>query len=58
MIMYVVQPAAAFWFGREWENKGVAISDDFRYVSNTNEHWLGSTHIQEFIAPFENPGEK
>jgi hypothetical protein len=56
--MYVVQPAAAFWFGREWENKGVAISDDFRYVSNTNEHWLGSTHIQEFIAPFENPGEK
>lgn len=56
--MYVVQPAAAFWFGREWENKGVAISDDFRYVSNTNEHWLGIDDIQEFIAPFENPAEK
>jgi hypothetical protein len=44
-------------FGREWENKGVAISDDFRYVSNNNEHWLGIDDIQEFIAPFENPGE-
>jgi len=56
--MYVVQPAAALWFGREWEGKGEAIDDDFRYVSNTNSDWLNVDDIQKFIAPFENPAEK
>lgn len=51
--MYVVQPAAAMWFGREWEKKGHAIQDDFRYVSNSNDHWLNIDDIQEYIAPFD-----
>ena len=56
--MYVVQPAAALWFGREWESKGKKISDDFRYASNTNTDWLDIEDIQEFIAPFESSSEK
>ena len=51
--MYVVQPAEAFWFGREWENKGKEIKDDFRYVSNTNDQWLDVQDIEDFIAPLE-----
>jgi UDP-N-acetylglucosamine 4,6-dehydratase len=56
--MYVVQPAAALWFGREWESKGKKINDDFRYVSNTNTDWLDIGDIQKFIAPFESSSEK
>ena len=56
--MYVVQPAAALWFGHEWENLGKKIDDDFRYVSNTNSDWLNVNDIQEFIAPFENTTDK
>jgi UDP-N-acetylglucosamine 4,6-dehydratase len=56
--MYVVQPAAALWFGREWENKGKKIDDDFRYASNTNTDWLDLKDIQNFIAPFESSTEK
>ena len=51
--MYVVQPAEAFWFGREWESAGKKIKDDFRYVSNTNDQWLNVSDIEGFIAPFE-----
>lgn len=56
--MYVVQPAEAFWFGREWEDKGSKIDDDFRYASNTNTDWLDMDDIQEYIAPFEPLSEK
>ena len=56
--MYVVQPAAALWFGHEWEKLGNKIDDDFRYVSNTNNDWLNINDIQEFIAPFENTTDK
>ncbi|HEY9075507.1 MAG TPA: UDP-N-acetylglucosamine 4,6-dehydratase (inverting) [Anaerolineaceae bacterium] len=38
--MYVVQPAEAIWFGREWEKLGKALPDGFRYASNTNTEWL------------------
>jgi UDP-N-acetylglucosamine 4,6-dehydratase len=51
--MYVVQPAEAFWFGREWETIGKHLTDDFRYVSNTNEDWLTVQQIQEIIKTIE-----
>jgi UDP-N-acetylglucosamine 4,6-dehydratase len=56
--MYVVQPAAAFWFGREWVSKGAPIDDDFRYVSNTNSDWLNVDDISKNHRPFEIPREK
>ncbi len=51
--MYVVQPAEALWFGRDWETKGKKLEIDFRYASNTNEDWLNVDRIQKIIAPIE-----
>jgi len=56
--MYVVQPAEAFWFGREWESKGKPINDEFRYVSNSNDDWLSLDQIREIIKPIEDAFEK
>lgn len=52
--MFVVQPAEALWFGRDWENKGKLITDDYRYASNTNEDWLTVDQIKTIITPIEN----
>jgi UDP-N-acetylglucosamine 4,6-dehydratase len=51
--MYVVQPAEAFWFGREWENRGNQLEDGFRYASNTNAQMLSIEEIRKMIAPIE-----
>lgn len=51
--MFVVQPAAALWFGREWEKCGSHLPDGFRYASNTNADWLGLEDIRKIVAPFE-----
>ena len=51
--MFVVQPAEAFWFGREWEKEGQLLRDGFRYASNTNPQWLNVEQIREIIAPIE-----
>ena len=51
--MYVVQPAEALWFGREWEKTGKPLPDDFRYASNTNTQWLSIEQLQQIIAPIE-----
>ncbi len=51
--MYVVQPAEALWFGRDWEKQGRQITDDFRYASHTNTEWLSVEQIQDIIAPIE-----
>jgi UDP-N-acetylglucosamine 4,6-dehydratase len=51
--MFVVQPAEAFWFGRDWEKKGKLITDDFRYTSNTNSTWLNPSEVNSIIAPIE-----
>ncbi len=51
--MYVVQPAEALWFGREWSEVGKQLPDDYRYASNTNEHWLNYEEIKEIVRPFE-----
>jgi hypothetical protein len=41
------------WFGHEWQNKGHALPDGFRYASNTNSLWLESEQIHQMVAPFE-----
>lgn len=51
--MYVVQPAEALWFGREWSEVGKQLPEDYRYASNTNEHWLNYEEIKEIVRPFE-----
>jgi UDP-N-acetylglucosamine 4,6-dehydratase len=51
--MFVVQPTAALWFGREWQDKGRRLPDGFRYGSDTNPEWLTIEQIRAIIAPFE-----
>ncbi len=51
--MFVVQPAEAYWFSREWAKEGQPLPDDFRYASNTNTEWLTVEQIKQLVAPFE-----
>ena len=51
--MYVVQPAAALWFGHHWAELGKALPDDYHYASDNNTHWLSLEEIREMVAPFE-----
>jgi len=51
--MYVVQPAEALWFGREWEKCGRLLPDGFRFSSNENTQWLTVEDITQIVAPFE-----
>ena len=51
--MYVVQPAEAMWFGREWQKTGKSIADEFRYVSNTNTEWLSVDQIGAIVEQVE-----
>ena len=51
--MYVVQPAEALWFGRDWQNRGTPLVDEFRYASNTNTEWLSISQIRDIIRPIE-----
>ncbi len=55
--MFVVQPAEALWFGREWEKRGKTLASDYRYASNTNDQWLSVDQIRKLVAPFENNGD-
>jgi UDP-N-acetylglucosamine 4,6-dehydratase len=55
--MFVVQPAEALWFGREWEKRGKPLATDFRYASNTNTEWLNVDQIRTLVAPFEKDGD-
>lgn len=56
--MFVVQPAEALWFGHDWENKGKAIADEFRYASNTNTDWLSVEQIDEIVQQVEESLQK
>ncbi len=51
--MFVVQPAEAMWFGRDWENKGKSIADEFRYASNTNQVWLTVDQLRQMGGSVE-----
>ncbi|MCB2213810.1 UDP-N-acetylglucosamine 4,6-dehydratase (inverting) [bacterium] len=51
--MYVVQPAAALWFGHHWEDEGEGLPDDYHYASDNNTEWLTLDEINEIVAPIE-----
>ena len=51
--MYVVQPAAALWFGHHWSDLGELLPDGYHYASDNNDEWLTVKEIQEIVAPFE-----
>jgi len=52
--MYVVQPAAALWFGHHWSDLGELLPDGYHYASDNNDEWLTVEEIQEIVAPIEN----
>jgi UDP-N-acetylglucosamine 4,6-dehydratase/5-epimerase len=51
--MFVVMPTAELWFGHEWQDKGRALPDGYRYTSETNQQWLSDDEIRSFVAPLE-----
>ncbi len=54
--MFVVQPPMGFWarpFGWDWQERGAALPDGFRYGSNTNQQWLDVEQIRQIIQPIE-----
>jgi UDP-N-acetylglucosamine 4,6-dehydratase len=54
--MFVVQPTATLWFGKEWAKSGKSLPDGYCYASHTNPDWLNLDQIREMVAPFENNG--
>jgi UDP-N-acetylglucosamine 4,6-dehydratase len=56
--MYVVQPAAALWFGHAWADAGKPLPDGYHYASDNNEDWLTVDEIQKMVAPIEVKMEK
>jgi UDP-N-acetylglucosamine 4,6-dehydratase len=56
--MFVVQPAEAMWFGRDWESNGKPIADEFRYASNTNTEWLSVDQIAAIVKQVEESLQK
>jgi len=54
--MFVVQPTATLWFGKEWAKLGRPLPDGYCYASHTNPDWLNLEQIREMVAPFENNG--
>ncbi len=51
--MFVVQPATELWFGHDWQKRGSALPDGYRYASDTNPQWLDIKQISQMVAPFE-----
>jgi len=48
--MYVVQPAAALWFGHHWSELGKPLPDGYHYASDNNTVWLSLEEIQKMVA--------
>ncbi|MEA3326250.1 MAG: UDP-N-acetylglucosamine 4,6-dehydratase (inverting) [Chloroflexota bacterium] len=48
--MYVVQPAAAFWFGHHWSDLGEPLPDGYHYASDNNTVWLTLEETHEMVA--------
>jgi UDP-N-acetylglucosamine 4,6-dehydratase len=46
--MYVIQPAHSWWKPENWK-EGKALSDGFRYSSDSNPQWLTATQLRELI---------
>lgn len=51
--MYIVQPTAELWFGREWKPQGKLLPEGFRYSSETNPEWLNVEQIRESIETLD-----
>lgn len=51
--MFVVQPLETFWFGGNWDEKGSAVEEGFKYSSDNNQKWLTQDEIKTMIKPFE-----
>ena len=51
--MYVVQPAAALWFGHHWSDLGQPLPDGYHYSSDNNTAWLTVEEIQEIVKPID-----
>jgi UDP-N-acetylglucosamine 4,6-dehydratase/5-epimerase len=51
--MYVVQPAAALWFGHQWSEIGESLPDGYHYASDNNNEWLSMEDIIKIVAPIE-----
>jgi UDP-N-acetylglucosamine 4,6-dehydratase/5-epimerase len=51
--MYVVQPAAALWFGHHWSDLGQPLPDGYHYASDNNTNWLTVKEIKDMVAPIE-----
>lgn len=45
---YIVTPDLSWW--KHHEDYGTPVADDFRYASDTNEHWLSVEEIREMVA--------
>lgn len=56
--MFVVQPAAALWFGHGWTDSGKPLPDGYHYASDNNQDWLTLEEIQAMVAPIEAKMEK
>lgn len=56
--MYVVQPAAALWFGHYWSESGESLPEGYHYASDNNTEWLSIDEIHEIVAPIEAALEK
>lgn len=56
--MYVVQPAAALWFGHYWSEIGKPLQDGYHYASDNNTEWLTLEDIQKMVASIEDSLEE
>jgi len=51
--MFVVQPTAALWFGRDWQDRGRLLEEGFRYASETNPDWLTIDQMRTLVSSFD-----
>lgn len=51
--MFVVQPTAALWFGRDWQDRGRLLEDGFRYASETNPDWLTVDQMRSLVSSLD-----
>jgi UDP-N-acetylglucosamine 4,6-dehydratase/5-epimerase len=56
--MYVVQPAAALWFGHHWSDTGKPLPNEYHYASDNNDAWLTVEEIQKIVEPLETSFKK
>ena len=48
---YVVEPAQVFWSRSTFLDRAARpVSEEFRYASGTNDHWLGVEELREILA--------